>query len=256
MSIIIRPWGATDLSGATVIAETTLPQVISSLTAGSYEVGRVSWNPSQITVSAPVVTPTTYFTAGATGPYFVDPSNVPANTTRIEFSAKIRMAAYPTSGTLNLFTQSSTGCDLRVTYVSGGASANWQMVVEDGGGTNMVSASTSISAIPALNTWFDVKYDVDQVAQTAKLYIDGVLTNTVPFSAAPSPASFQSVRNISFLASITGTSPIGSNGVAPVDVEYVEAYFTTGGVRSMRKRIAGNAATVNADSWKGGGSAT
>ena len=256
MPIIIRPYGATDLSSATVLAETALPQVISSLAVGSYEVGRVSWNPSSITVSAPVVAPSTYFTVGADGPYFVDPSNVPANTTRIEFEAKIRLGGYPTSSNNNLFTQASTGCDLLIGSYDGGSYAKWKIGVEDGTGTNMVSATTGRSNVPSLNTWFTVKYDVDQVAQTAKIYIDGTLTDTVAFSSTPTAAYFQTARNVSFFASTGGAAPLGRAGAAPINVEYAEVYFTTGGVRSLRKRIAGNAATVNADAWKTGTSAT
>ncbi len=51
---ILRPWanGATDLTGATLVAESTLPQTLSGLTPGSYEIGRISWNATEMVVTA------------------------------------------------------------------------------------------------------------------------------------------------------------------------------------------------------------
>lgn len=57
MPIIIRPDGDTDLANATIHAETTLPQTIGGLTAGTYEVGRVEWSPTAVTVTAPDTAP-------------------------------------------------------------------------------------------------------------------------------------------------------------------------------------------------------
>lgn len=61
MPFIIRPNGETDLANATIHGETTLPQTISGLAAGSYEIGRVEWNSNAVTVT--VSTPAPAFTA-------------------------------------------------------------------------------------------------------------------------------------------------------------------------------------------------
>lgn len=52
MAFIIRPNGDTDLANAQIVAEGSLPQTIASLTAGTYEVGRVSWALDPIAVAA------------------------------------------------------------------------------------------------------------------------------------------------------------------------------------------------------------
>lgn len=55
MPYIIRPNGESDLANATLHSEATLPQTISGLAAGTYEVGRISWGSSPVAVSAPSV---------------------------------------------------------------------------------------------------------------------------------------------------------------------------------------------------------
>jgi hypothetical protein len=192
------------------------------------------------------------FTLSGTGPYFVDPANVPANTTRIEFEAKISLADYPPSSQINLFTQESTGCDLLILSAGGGTSATWRMIVKDGSNAiviNSTGAGNTGVTLPALSTWFTVKFDADFGAGTARILIDGA---QVFSTALTGTGVFLSNREISFFATTAGGAPLRSG----TQIEYVEAYFTTSGVRSLRKRIEGNAATVNADAWKQGGNAT
>ncbi|SFJ36889.1 sialate O-acetylesterase [Jannaschia pohangensis] len=51
MPIIIRPSGDTDLSNATLHEDTALPQTITGLAAGSWQVGRLSWAPDPAEVT-------------------------------------------------------------------------------------------------------------------------------------------------------------------------------------------------------------
>ncbi len=64
MALILRPWANTDLdlTGAVVIAESALPQTLAGLAAGSYEIGRVNWNPAEIVVSAAATAPAAFGT--------------------------------------------------------------------------------------------------------------------------------------------------------------------------------------------------
>lgn len=55
MAIIYRPSGDTDLSNAVIVAETALPQIISSVPAGTYEFGRVAWQEADVVVTNPTV---------------------------------------------------------------------------------------------------------------------------------------------------------------------------------------------------------
>lgn len=52
MPIVLRPSGDTDLSSATLHAETALPQTIAGLSAGAYQVGRLTWADTPVSVSA------------------------------------------------------------------------------------------------------------------------------------------------------------------------------------------------------------
>ena len=196
----------------------------------------------------PVVAASTVdrFTVSPTGPYFVDPSNVPAGTTRIECEARIRFASLPPSGNISLFEQESTGLQLGIA-----STGRWRVNVEDGSGTQMLPVSYGAASVPA-GTWMTVGYDVDMVARTARILVDGVVTDTFAFTGTPSPATFQSNREISFFATSGGGSKVAGLGVGSVECEYVNAWFTTGGVRTLRKQISGSAATVNADAWKAG----
>lgn len=58
MPFVIRPSGATDLSAATLHAETGLPQTIAGLAAGSYQVGLVRWSPTPVAVGSAARAPT------------------------------------------------------------------------------------------------------------------------------------------------------------------------------------------------------
>lgn len=52
-SFIVRPSGATDLQDALIYSEETLPQVLEGIPAGSWQVGRISWAPEPVEVTAP-----------------------------------------------------------------------------------------------------------------------------------------------------------------------------------------------------------
>lgn len=194
----------------------------------------------------------TTFTLTGTGPYFQDPANVPANTTRIEAVGRMTLASYPASSFVNVFTQESTSCDLQVVSTGGGTGANWRIAVKDGTNTTILSptgaGSTGI-AVPALGAPFNWALDVNQGAGTVSLTING----TSVFSASiVGDGLFQTAREICFFANTAGGGALPSGTV----IEFAEAYFTTGGTRTLRKRVSGNAATVNADPWRQGTLAT
>ena len=206
-------------------------------------------------VVGPVVNPSAaspFFTVRPAGPYHVDPANVPANTTRIEYSAVIRLGAHPsTAGVVTLAAQESTGCDIQIGFSAGGAV--WRCVVEDGSGGKMISGASSFSAVPAPGTWFKLGFDADFGTGQARILVNDVVVDAIPFIATAAPATFQTSRAISFFATYSGNSGTATGGVGTVDCEYIEAYFTTGGTRTLRKRI--DASNVNSDPWKRGADA-
>ena len=188
---------------------------------------------------------TDFFTVRPTGPYYADPDNVPANTTRIEYEMRIRLGGTG-SGTVTLAAQESTGCDIQIGFPSG----VWRCVVEDGDGTKMISGASSFSDIPPMGEWFKLVFDLNFATNDARIIVNDVVVDRIPFIAAASPANFQSGRGISFFATSSGGSAAAGAGVGTVDCEYVQAHFTTGGTRTLRKRI--DAANVNSDPWKRG----
>ena len=200
----------------------------------------------QTTLTNAVTAPAVYHTQSGTGPYFRDPANsTPASTTKMEWKANIYPTAYP-AVTSKLFTQESLGCDLEIN-----SSGILRMIIKDGSNTSVVVGPSSSSVALTLNQWQTVEYVVDQVAGTASASINGTVVVSITWTPGAS-AYFVTAREITLLATSTGGNPLPSGW----QVEYAECYLTTSGVRSLRKRIDGNAATVNADSWKGGGSAT
>lgn len=254
---IRRPWANTDLdlTGAVLVTDGALPQTLSSLTAGSYELGRINWNATELVVTAVAAAPSVFHTQSGTGPYFRDPANaMPASTTRVEFEANVYIPAASTAATRNLFTQESSGITFEL------SSGNTiRFAVENGASTLMVSqATTGNTGLPyLLDQWVKYGLDVEQgvVGVTNSGYIRLYENSVLRWSYNWTPtadAAFQIGREISFLGTTTGTLLM----VAGMQVEYAEAYFTTSGVRSLRKSVSGNAATVNADAWKLGTNAT
>lgn len=192
-----------------------------------------------------------FFTMAAAGPRFTDTVNPPANTTRVEWEARIRMTQYPPSSSRTLFGQVSTGCDARLLSVGGGASANWQFTVEDGTGLalNGATAPNGTIVAPPLNQWVKIAWDVNYLTATHTLRINDLVVGTAPLTGGN--GVIQSNRLLGFLSVPSGSSFM----MQGTSVEYMEVHLTTSGVRSLRKRIAGNAATVNADPWKAGDNA-
>lgn len=186
-----------------------------------------------------------FTTVAGTGPvfntnstYFVSTSNVPAGTTKITFKAKMYFGTYQMNQPY-LFTQVSSGCDLRFT-----AQGNYWLVAEDSAGTNIMSFQSSIK--PPQNTWATIEYWVDQTAGIAKVIVDGV---DVLVRTPTAGGTFQTNRQVTFL----GTSG-GSGLMNNTQFEYFEVYYND----VLHKRIDASSgiANINSDFWKRGGDVT
>ncbi|MDW4550099.1 LamG-like jellyroll fold domain-containing protein [Defluviimonas sp. D31] len=193
----------------------------------------------------PVATPR--FATSATGPYFLDPVNLPAGTSARTFAGRFRVPALPTT-TAILFTQVSTGFDVEL--MNNGA---LRFTVEDGAGTKMRSAHTVATALAA-NVWYDLVCAADQVAAVLRVTINGALVATVPFTGSGNGV-FQSTRALGFLARNNATLQFVG------DVEYLRVWRSatvTGAAPATTpyKQILGPASATNADAWKLGANAT
>ena len=251
MPFLLRPTGETDLANATLYPEGPLPQIISSLEPGTFDLARLEWSPQTVIVTDdPTLPADPDFAMGATGPYFVDPANVPANTTRIrhEFEIFVPSSVAEYNGGRILVAQESTGFDVDL-YAIGGATYLQVERIEDGTGKNLLSAKQPFGVEVGRDTWFRGSVHVDLV--TSELVTRSRDDAPVTTALAANSGTFQSNREISYFAMTNGNSLLPEG----VQVRFIETYFTTGGVETLRKRIAGDAATVNTDPWKRGGDA-
>lgn len=184
--------------------------------------------------------PTTYLIQPSPVGYFVDPSNTPSGTTRLTYRSKFNFSSIVNG--MRPFMQSSTGCDLIV--ASNGAI---NAIVEDSTGTAVLSSvelAPAGSVVPSV--WYDMVFDVDHVAQTATLTLNGT-TYQVPFTI-PGTGAFQSNRQISLLASVSGGFAL------PAGTLVADLSVDRNGL--LHKAISNDAATANADAWKLGGDFT
>ncbi|SPH24105.1 hypothetical protein DEA8626_03154 [Defluviimonas aquaemixtae] len=187
------------------------------------------------------------FKTSASGPYFLNPANVPAGTSAITYAAKVKFAALP-GATSILFAQASTGFDVELTSFG-----HLRLTIEDGTGAKMLSAHV-VSLGLATGVWYEFVVSADQIAQVARVKINGTLVATVPFTGT-SNGVFQSSRALSFLARNNGLLQFEG------DVEYLRAWHSatqTGAVPGTvpDKEILGPASVCNADAWKLGADAT
>ncbi len=205
----------------------------------------------------PVVTVTSasadFWTQGATGPYFVDPVNVPNPTSRIRHRWRCRVPTtigLPT-GNRAFAAQESNGFDVQGNFATAGIFRVTVTKLEGPSGETLArTGSIALEDLPR-DTWITLEVDCNMIAGTIRGYRDGVLTGTETFTP-PADPRFQGGREISFMAWSAGQNLLP----AGLEFEFIESWFTDGtGAESLRKRITGNAATVNADPWKAGGDA-
>jgi hypothetical protein len=216
----------------------------SGLTATNFDI-TINGFLARTVVTTVSAAPSIFHTQSGTGPYFPDPANaMPASTTRLEWTISIFPTALP-GASVRVFAQESNSCDLE--FASTG---QLRLQVKDGANVIVMPATFATLGYD-LNQWQTFVLDVNHTTGVATLTKNGTLAGTWNWTPTGSPFA-QTGREISFLGTSSGTSLAPSGW----QIEYAECYFTTSGVRTLRKRIEGNAATVNADAWKLGGNAT
>lgn len=188
------------------------------------------------------------FATAATGPWFLDPANVPAGTTAITFAARFRLAALPPAGTYILFAQAGGSFDVEILN-NGSLRAN----IRDGAAAKVLTNGMVAAGLGG-GIWYDIVCSADQAAQVFRLRLNGALLATLPFSPAGN-GLFASNRAVSFLGRNNGTLQYVG------EVETLRVWFSataTGAEPAAppHKTIAGPAAVANADAWKMGANAT
>ncbi|MCA9864717.1 MAG: hypothetical protein KC432_16900, partial [Thermomicrobiales bacterium] len=188
------------------------------------------------------------FTTSATGPYFLDPANVPAGTAQITFAARFRLAALPPTGSYILFAQSGGSFDVEILN-----NGSLRVNIRDSAAVKVLN-NALVSAGLGGGIWYDLVCSADHVAKVCRLQLNGALIATLPFSVAGT-GLFASSRALSFLARNNGT--LQYVGAA----ETLRAWLTATAAgdapaTTPHKSIAGPASLANADPWKLGANAT
>jgi len=188
--------------------------------------------------------PTTFFTTSGTGPSFVDPNNVPANTSRIRHTASLRptsaMAGH--SGVRLLFGQESQGMDVSIRPNA----SDFDILltkIEDSSRAKLGGSTASIYSAP-YGVWSDFEFDADLTANTFTLSVNGSVVHTETLTAGT--GTFQANRELSALSNSSGVLQMFTG----LDVKHLEMFLTTDGLETSHKVITGDAATVNIDPWK------
>jgi hypothetical protein len=187
------------------------------------------------------IPPVTFFTQGATGPYFVDPSNVPAATSSVRYRIKFRIPNTVAATTGSLARIESQGFDVELW---GDRILNLEKIEDSAGTALEVNANLTVLSE---DTWYELDITADHSADEYYWSLNGGSVTTTAYDAA-STGTFSTAREVSFASNSSGINLLPEG----VEIEFYEVYFN--GV--LHKRIAGNAATVNADAWKAGGDAT
>ena len=188
-----------------------------------------------------------YFTNG--NAYFTDkPATTTAgNNGQWVTRQKVKLAN-ATTGVLYQFAGSQGTLDIR----TGGA---LRITMNDSASNVRLNGIISAAGKVTTGVWLDIVSCADLVAGTFKVWVNGVLEMNLTM-AAFAPTTFQTTRDIFLLAASTGATPVTG------DVEIMQFFknqiTTDGNVSGLTpyKTIQGNAATVMADSWYQGGTAT
>jgi hypothetical protein len=223
----MRMRAATSASGTT---ETTL-----SATVNGQSVSAV--------FKTALAVPAAFLTSDATtAGYFVDPSNVPASTSRIAFFADLYFPTQPADNA-SIFAQESTGCDL----MFNGTGGELDIRIEDGSAGNPALATGALTDVdgltPNLTTgvWYRLEFDVNWATNLASLTVNGHVY-TAPFSVASIGGFAQTGREVSIGARSDGSTRL------PVSTRMANLSVNFNG--SLHKAISNTVATANADSWK------
>ena len=196
------------------------------------------------------------FTLVAGGPYFVDPVNsTPSGTTRVVNTAKLNMVNPIGGGAVAfLFSQQSTGCDLRAVNDGTGTTTTWRVTVKSGDNLIVVNSTgagnTGVETPAGVMTEVTLDVDMNFAAEQGRAVLlhDGAEVWSDTFAVAAGQQTFLSTRGVSFLGSTAGAS------LMPAETVVERLAITRNG--TLAKEILGPASTANADAWKLGSDAT
>ncbi|PTX57938.1 hypothetical protein C8N43_2613 [Litoreibacter ponti] len=196
--------------------------------------------------NALVVTETS-FDVSAAGPYFVDPAQIGAGWSQLQFSVDVAVVM-PSSGARTLIT--TTGNYLRLEVLPNG---KLRLRLRDADGDVKVDGAQTASGtvIDGVRTKIDLAFDL--VSGLARIWSDGALVLDQNFT--PGSGILPSNRVISMLAVFGGTYQVEGT-VYGADLWRDSTTDGTSPAGAPHKTLRGPAASINLDLWKDGADAT
>ena len=193
-------------------------------------------------ISAAPTVSASFFTMSGIGPVFEDPYNPPENTSKVRYRIRFRVPSTVIFSHTEhrLLAQASTGFDIRMRNTN-----QIQLLsLEDTHPLdNKVLYTKPIMDGFPRDAWIDLDITADHGSDELRILATGLPNTVLPYSR-PSTRLFQTGRKFTIFGQTTTKNFLP----AGIEVEYVELYYND----VLRKRIAGNAAFVNADPWKYG----
>ena len=196
--------------------------------------------------------PTVFWTQGNGGPWFLDATAPDAGTTRVRHKFRMRVpgSVENSSDSKIVIMQDAVGFTIVLT-TNAGVTNLIVDGIKDSDGLGVTPADTTIW-VGTRDIWVEIEVYADQVAQELWFSINGATPVVRPFTAVGSGSFMTSPRKFAWMARNNGGSALYEG----VQFEYIQTWFTVGGVETSRRRIEGNAATVNAMTVKQGADAT
>lgn len=177
------------------------------------------------------------------GAVFYDPSNVPANTSVLEFEASIMMNTLPPATTVYVFAQEASA---RLEIITGTSVVRVSGIKDSAGTTVLATGTYEAIEYPAI-----LNLKIDLPNSLATLSLNNVVVAT--YTLAANSGLFVTNRELAFGANgNAGTNGFPSN----TDIGYFKCWKTVSGVRTLHKEISianqGSIAAINADPWTHG----
>lgn len=179
------------------------------------------------------------------GTYFESVEDVPANTSVMEFEAKVR---FPTAFTDYVVPFAHTSS----AFLSVKGNGAPRLSVEDSSGANVLPLTylNDLPPVPSGEVLIFI-FKIDWVNETVTFDMSGE-SQTVSFDSPAATDFVQTGRTIMLGSQTSSTAFLP----ADTEVEYFKTWLTTDGTRALHKEISvaamGDIASINADPWANG----
>jgi len=206
--------------------------------------------------------PTVFWTQGSpAGTAWQNPTFPTPEPTRLVFTTRVRIpsSALPlASGNNYLAGQGGTSFNVAIKHTTRQV---FMLAAEmkDSLGAALLGADVNLFVMP-LDEWVHLRVDLNLLDTTAgpngtlRAEVDGIPIALVALNANSGALAAAFNRRLIFMARTAAATPVGSFWPG-CNVEFAQFEIDNGAGLTLMKRLEGDAATVNADPWKAGGTA-